>query len=552
MDNRIVPGTPRKIVETVGANELLAPEHHVGLTLSPRQQRLNWLWSIYTKCQYDSREFDFDGTRRDPWQREQDLAQVSSAGNMPGGYYSPSLADVSAVMRKPTAPSHLGAVIVDRFTGLLFSERRHPQIEAHNPIAAKFAIALADSSRLWAACIKARNFGGGIGTFVVGFVFDNGLPVIEVHDPRWCVPRWRDRRRFILESVEIRYQYPVEVFDDMGYLVEVPHWYRRVITSQTDVRYMPTPVVAGPPDWQVAERVDHGFGFCPVVWGQNLPIDDDIDGQCDAAGTFDSIEKLDLLLSMATRGVLKNTDPTLVISTDQAMDGVAKGSDSAVKLDAAGKAAYLTLPGDAAAAATALADKFRAQALEIAQCVLENPGQHASSGARTATEISRIYEAMTAKADVLREQYGQSLVLPLLGMMIRAAGMLATPKLQGGKYVAQTLRLRGKDLPTMQEIGKIAAATGDGTYFDLRWPAYFDTPMTDVLAATNAAVNAKSGEILSREAAAAFLAPLFDVADVAGMLKIIDAATAKRKSDLEAMAMPSRDDLADDDADEAA
>ena len=195
--------------------------------------------------------------------------------------------------------------------------------------------ALGDESRLWPAMVQARAFGGATGSACLGFQFSNGKPLIEVHDPRWIYPVFRDRHRLILGSIEKRYQYPVEVLDpESGDWTTGWVWYRRVINEEVDVIFKPAPVLENgvEPDWEIQTGVEHGLGFCPAVWIQNQPVTGDIDGEPDCHGIFDMVESIDQLHSQAKRAVMANMDPTLVISTEAPMDSIEKGHGKALKL----------------------------------------------------------------------------------------------------------------------------------------------------------------------------------------------------------------------------
>lgn len=290
----------RDIVKNVGQQML---EDNERLGLSPRQMELNRLWAFYRCCQYDARGVDWDGYER---VSALDQEAVAMGTFTPPGYYDAGRVPIK--FRRPTAPYQLVKVIVDRFTGLLFSEKSHPILKIDgDPDTEDFAQAIIEEGGLWQAMMLARRFGGATGTAVVGFQFVGGQPLFEVHDPRWCRPKFVDRHRHVLGSIEIRYQYPVEQVDEKGRIVEVPHWYRRVIDRSKDVVYESIPVKEKTePDWQVEVEVTHGLGFCPVVWIQNIPCTDDVDGDSDCLGIYDLATAIDALLAQANRGVIAN------------------------------------------------------------------------------------------------------------------------------------------------------------------------------------------------------------------------------------------------------
>lgn len=526
--NRPEIGTGKGMSEIAGDREM-------GPTagkLSPRQIRLNRLWAHYKCAQYAQRKLDWDGREcLDPMAHD----AVSSQGFIPPGFYSAAVEDVPLKFRKPTAPYHLAKVIVDRFTALLFAEARHPNIRVEgDPATEDFARALSEQSRLWATCIKARTHGGSMGTCIVGFQFIDGKAVVEVHDPRWCRPQFKNRAQLTLKNIEKRYQYPVEEVDDDGDVEEVMYWYRRTIDEHRDVVYKPCRVDAGVPFWEVDHEAVHDFGFCPVVWVQNLPSDDDVDGEPDAAGCFDSFDAIDSLVAQANRAVIANCDPTVVIVTEAAMDEVVKGTGNAIKLPS-GSASYMEITGSGPAAALKLADEMRTRSLEVAQVVLDTP----VSANETTVGVERAYSSMLAKGDMLREQYGQHLVTELMNMMLKAAKDLSERVEQDvdGTLVRHELVLPPRVVPTGPDTSPLLVPRKIGkiTEISLTWPGYFEPTLADVTAAANAAGVAKQAGLLDDEHAVAFVAPYFQVDDPSAMLKAIRDAGASKDKDMEAM-----------------
>jgi len=512
------------------------------LGMSPRQQELNRLWTYYCAAQYDTRRIGWDGKEHDdPLARE----AIATAGFLPPGYYDAGQT-LPLKFRRPSAPYHLCRVITNRFTGLVFSERRNPQIKVEgDPITEDFLRTLAEVARFWPAMIQARTYGGAMGSVAVGFQFIEGRPVVEVHDPRWCYPQFLDRHTLTLGSLEIRYQYPEEVQDPKtGEWLEIPFWYRRVLDEEQDVVFEPEPVGDGEePAWKPAVVVNHGLGECPAVWVQNAPVPGQIDGEPDCHGIYDTVEAIDALLAQAHRGVLANCDPTVHIATDQPLSEVRKGSDNAIKTERGGSVSYVELNGSGPKAACEMAFDLRAKALEVAQCVLDAPaggggGMGDPSGSKTATEVRHKYASMVEKADILREQYGERCVKPLLRKMERATRQVQEAKPENGQMVRGQLKLPPKVEKTEGGgITKQPRQLGAGGIIHLHWPPYFEPTIQDALQATQAVVAAKTAQIIDEEAAAQYVAPFFNVEDVQEMRRKIRVTAESAQAELEAMAL---------------
>jgi hypothetical protein len=140
---------------------------------------------------------------------------------------------------------------------------------------------------------------------------------------------------------------------------------------------------------------------------------------------------------------------------------------------------------------------------------------------------------MLSKADILREQYGQKGVLPLVEMMIKSIRMLGKSKAvsvvrqseEGEQTVpeiqSQFVKLPDRVIPGVdgepakrekRELGP------PGSVVVIQWGAYFDSSTTDIAASSDAATKAQQGGLIDQEHAARFVAPYFHVEDVPEML----------------------------------
>lgn len=471
--------------------------------LSPRQQELDRRWGYYKCEQYSARSVSWDGSRV-VGRTEHD--SIALAGYVPPGFYIANSETLPIQFRKPSTPYHLCKVIVDRFTGLLFGQKRHPKIEVKgDPQTEDFVNAIAEVGRLWPAFGQARTFGGGSGTAAIGFKVINGRPQFEVFDPRWCVPDFIDRANLVLSALEYKHTFKQEVRDEEGDLVEVDFWYRRVIDTNQDVIFKP--VIADPrikPVWEPDVVVQHGLGFCPVVWIQNEPCATEVDGEPDCLGVYELSEAIDRLNAQGEKGILANCDPTAVVTTDAVMGEVRKGSTNALKLPAGGTAVYMEMTGTGVIQAREQAKLYKEMALEIAQCVLENPS---AGTAKTATEVERSYAAMLARADTFREQYGEMGVKKLINMVLVASVRLQQPRNINGKITRFAIILPTKADGTEYRLGK-------GPYqASLNWPPYFEPSMDDAAKAVTTAGLAKQSGLVDQTHATKFIAPFFQIED---------------------------------------
>lgn len=529
------PGAARNMLGGIAGKAIPdGAEDRIGTQgMSERQLALDVLWRHFRCQSYDARKLEWDGTPRlDHLETE----AIATQGAIPPGFVDAGASLVPLRFRKPSAPYYLARAIVKRFTGLLFSSKRHPVVTVEgDPLTEDYLNAVIETGRLWAQMIQARNFGGAMGTVAIGFSLLHGKPVFEVFDPRWCTPKFIDRTSQELASIELRYQYPDEVRDpETGQWVEGWFWYRRVIDTETDTVWARVPVGDGDePKWEKwkSREVEHGLGECPVQWIQNEVVQDDIDGDPDCHGCYDMIERIDSLNAQADRGIISNCDPSLVINSDHELDSLTKGSGSAIKLEAGGGAQYLEINGSGPKAAREMADGLEQKVLLMAHCVLD---QARSAVAKTATEVDRDYSAMWEKCDVLREQYGEKGVKRLLEKVLRllrkVTGEIRVDP-QTGMKVRSTVLLPPKAVKledgSTEYTPRVLGQT-EGV-LSLSWPQYTQPTLDEIGKGVKAAVDAVAGGVLDLEHATKFISGYFKVEDVQAMLEKLKTEKAEQQ-----------------------
>lgn len=517
------------------------PPGSSAFALSRRQLELNRYWAFYRCQNYEGRRVDWNGYEH------LDLLEagvVEQTGFVPPGFYDAG-SGVPLKFRRPSTPHYSARVIVDRITGLLFSEKRHPRIVvAGDPATEDWLQAFATDTRLWAKMIHARTFGGATGSACIGFKFVQGRPRVEVHDPRWCTPTFVDLEDRQVAALEKRYAYPVEErHPETGEWGERWYWYRRVITAEYDAVWSRVPVEIEQPDkkkkddgparnvepaWDAIphERVEHGMGICPVVWIPNHEVQDAVDGDPDCYGAFDLIEAIDCLMSQSHKGTVANSDPTVVVTTDSKLDDFASGSDNALKLEKGASAQYLEITGSGPRASIELVKVYSDQVQKLCRVVLDDM---MVGPARTAREVDRNYASMLENADVLREQYGEQGVKRLLELVVYAARRLGAETVQESENGTRTRTRREVRLPDRievdEETGEVTRhrrVLGEGGELQLSWPDYFEPSADDIDKAVGSAIKAYSGGLITRKLAIDFIAEYFGVEDSRAIIDELD------------------------------
>ena len=514
--------------------------------LSDRQRILNLRWGYYKREEYAGRAVDWNGNRcTSPIERD----AISMRGYLPPGFEDHG-ATLPLEFRRPTTPLGLVRIVVARFTGLLFSDKRHPTMNVPGDQDTEdYLSALLKYGRFWSTMQKARNYGGGMGAVGVGFKFIDGKVVFECFDPRWAVPEFTSCDRRELESLEIRYTYDNRVRDRNGMLTR-KFWYRRLIDAQTDTVWERVPVEDEEPNWNnlPGNCTEHNLGFVPAEWIQNIPSDEGVDGDPDCQGAYELSEAVDHLLSQAHRGTLLNSDPTVFISSDDDLPALSKGSDNALKMGAGSSAQYMEMNGQGANTAKTLSEMFEDRFYRLVQCVPESI-MFANSSDKTATEIEREFSSMLEKSDVMRGQYGPC-IESLCHKLIVAVRTMTSPRMGADGMTLQASEIVLPPRVVTEEVddgsgyGTTISQTvekpymlGNGSIVVAKWGRYFPPSLNDIETATRTAQSAKDGQLLDRKSSITWLMPFYDL-DSARVLEALDKEAADQAAQDEAAAVP--------------
>lgn len=498
----------------------------VNFGMSDRQMMLNMFWTYYRCSQYDSRVVNWDGEKHGTHLEHE---MIATDGYIPPGFVDKGGKSLPLRFRRPSVPFHMTKIIVDRFTALLFSAKRHPKIEVLGDKATQEVLeGVMEIGKFWPACIQMRTHGGAMGSGCMSFQIYHGLPIFEVHDPRWCFPTFKDKITRQLIKLEIKYLFFEEVKTEDGWEKKW-FWYRRLINETMDIVWEKVPAGKDDPPWDHLEgtAVTHNLGFCPAVWVQNTRTDDDIDGDPDCYGSYDMQEVHDGLNSQSAKGALANCDPTLLIKTDADLPGeLRKGSDNSLQLPQGSDASYLEIGGGGITAARTLAKDFKDMVFEMAACV---PDTEQSEGPdKTATEITSRTARMLERADMFREQYGEYGIKPILRIAMRVLIQALSPQqVEEEKEDGTPVRriVQGViELPPIveeQESGEVTIRErqmGKGGFLKITWPDYAEPSLDDKSKAATAVSTARGANAMDMDTAVKTLAQYFPIDSVKSSL----------------------------------
>ena len=498
---------------------------HATIGETSRFRQLDRFDAHYHMTQYQHCAYDWNGLSADQ------METVSPALQVPTGFTQPALS-LLARQKRPTAPFHLIRAVVDRFTGLLFSETRKPDVEVEgDPDTDDFLHACMDQMRFWARWREARALGGSAGSVLATVHLKRGQFVMQSHPAKHVQMLWKDRRSLEPKGALIMYAYPKEEFvrdprtGEMQPRI-VNYLYRRIITETDDTVYKETAVKPGEDlKWEVEATARHGLGRFPGAWIQNLPDSESEDGVPDCAGIWQTCDTIDRLLAQANKALLLNMDPTLKLRIDpkEKLQGAGQvtqtGSDVTLNVGSNGDASYLEYTGQAVEQGQKFVADLLQYALTVSRCVMIDPEQ-ISGAAQSAKAIEYIFAPMLEKADDLRSQYGDCGVIPILKVVEDLARLHHDQEVElpdGTKAVEKI------DLPPRPNGGG-ERKLGQGGWIRLDWGPYFAPTEQDNQIAVNTIVAAVTGEVLDADTGAKRVAQIFGVKDPAETLKKIAAA----------------------------
>lgn len=496
-------------------------------TPDERLARLEFFYSFWRVEEYAKRQWKWNGDRA------LSISQINRPNQLPQGFTEEG-ASTPLDQRIPTAPVGLVRTIINRFTGLLFSTGRSPQISVPaDPDTEDFLKAVVDETGFWGKMVHARNLGGAMGAVAIGFKIVDGNIVVEVVDPRYCTVEYMDHDQRELKYIQIQYKYQKNVTDAPQHMrAENPkgeadeeeiedfsrshsrkwYWYRRVVTRSVDTVWEDVPCTDKEPEWHKLprKRRPHGLGFVPFVYVANIPNGEGVDGDPDCLGVYGLSTAVDALIAQAHYGTISNSDPTLSITTpdpEGVPPTIRKGTDNALIMSAGSSASYLELGGQSLRSAMDMAKELEDRAYRLAQCVPESAMLN-NQGDKTATEIERTFSAMLEKADMLRVQYGQA-IIRLMQKLLRAVRKLREPKtdpVTGLPYFENVNLPHRIDYQEDGEPVEVPRHPGRGTHLKLLWGRYFSPTLNDIETAIRLSTTAKDSEVLSKNDCIRFFA----------------------------------------------
>ena len=407
-------------------------------------------------------------------------------------------------LRRPSVRYALARTVVEDSVALLFSEGHFPSFESPDHATRTALNALAREVRLNHVMTEAA-IRGSVGSVAIQLRILRGRPVLDVLDTTWLTPVFDPAAPDTLLSVRERYKVPAATLRSLGYDLgdaapSSTWWFSREWDGTEETWFLPQPQAAtGPPEPDPDRSTSHDLGFVPIAWIRNLPGGQAPDGACTFRAAIETGIEIDYQLSQAGRGLKYSSDPTLLIKEPAGFDGeIIRGAGNALIVSEKGDARLLEIGGTASSAVLDYVRVLRELALESIHGNRSDASRLSAPASGRALELMR--EGLLWLADNLRVSYGETGLLPIAHMLVRASS----------RY---PLLLNGAVLPSLDP----------GVPVFLSWPDW--SPPTPADRATDAQTLSTLVEagLLSRATAVRVLAATYGVENPASELDRIKA-----------------------------
>ena len=403
----------------------------------------------------------------------------------------------------------------------------------------------------------------GCGTAVAIASVKDGSLCIETPKAKWCLPTFNETQPKIVDELEIRYCYLREYKDTItGRWCVEALLYRRKICKEFDVTYKPAKASedgAEPDAWIPEVEIRHGLGFCPVVWypfETTYQTAGKIDGHPIHERLLDEIDALNRSLSQHDRASLYVGDPQPIeIGVDEDYNPAPTGriaepmrhyagespyirgqnekwsmggttASSVVRRKGPGvvwrypskdsKVSFLSLPSGALESIQKNIYDLREQLSEALSWVRVDPGTLRGSSAGAFNISGRalqwMYRRQTDRCDMIRPDFEQGFVLPILNVLLRICLALAK-RGDRGLYLAGINELAAALVQFEQPI---ADAEGDSLRWfmppiEVNWGLYFENTATDWAQIGEQTREDLGSGIIDKQTAVRQMAPFYDI-----------------------------------------
>ncbi len=396
--------------------------------------------------------------------------------------------------RRPSVRYPLCRTVVEDSVSLLFSDGHFPTIHCSDPEVQNALASIVKETRLNQTMTEAA-IRGSVGSVALLLRILQGRIFVDVLDTIYLTPTWDLKAPDRLAKVIERYKVSGAVLANNGYEmddIEATYWFMRQWDAQSETWFMPRQTGLDGPDLvDEARSISHNLGSVPIVWIKNLPgrptTGNSSDGACTFVAAVHSQVEIDYQLSQVGRGLKYSSDPTLLLKDPALPEGeFVKGAGNALIVSEKGDARLLEIGGTASSAVIEYVRTVREFALESIHGNRASPERLMAAQSGRALEL--LNQGLISLADNLRTSYGESGLLELARLIIRAS--------QNYK-----ITVLGQEIP----------ALNTGAFLSLIWPRWYPTTADDRQKDVQSVTSLTSAGLLTRDVALHLIAETYDL-----------------------------------------
>jgi len=397
--------------------------------------------------------------------------------------------------RKPSTILPIPKLVCDSFSRALLGQGRRPIAvladvdgTADNALLA----GIIKEARLYRVLRESTRRALSLGTGIVAWKMLDGGYSAESWDPTWATPVFLPGRFPHLASIDYRFPFKREVDGQEKTFIA-----RQYVDAKSWQVWTPVEDIAGrEPEWGASQTVQHELGFVPCVWFIVGERCGEYDGTSVYASLLDLFDDLNYTASQQARALYYNLDPQLVLDgvSESDVEQLKKGGANTWTLPAGADAKLLESSGGFVTIAQTKVDALRKVILDSCAVILNDPER--ISGGQSGSALELLLQPMITATDDLREDIGDGALVPVLQQMLAALGHPALAVVRD--------RLGA---------GKLPSGPWSSLPVTLHWGTHLPSTPADALTAAQAVTAAVGLGLISRGAAARYLAGHFGIAD---------------------------------------
>lgn len=388
--------------------------------------------------------------------------------------------------RKPKVIYPFAQVFADRLASKLAGGSTFPRLKIEDDPEAEFFMNMVVNG----AFIKpklldaARDLAVYQSTFIRFRIID-GVVKLEKYNPNYCYPVFKPTGQ--LESVTIKYVFsdPSEI--DPSTKKAMQKWFKLELSENADILYDNPPYNAQQSDepiFEVAERADHELGFVQGQWISNGESGHSPDGDKKpfVSSIRGFIDAINYNLSQTQQATSYGLEPQLTIKglDEEEADTLIKSSTKSWLMGRDGEASFLEVTGSGLESAKETRDDFFKRVQDIARIVMLDPEKIAGN-AQSGKAMEVMHAPFVELVNELRPWFEKGLI-ELLQKIISTLTILNAAGFETQFVMPPGWEPKSLDIKAM-------------------WPPIFELTTQDKQQIVALALQASSGNIISRNTA---------------------------------------------------